>query len=432
MSRVPESWMPAAKMVRIINHWTAGTHKASSVDKSHYHILVEGDGSLVRGDPTIDMNQKPLKQGYAAHTLNCNTGSVGVSCCAMAGAKENPFDAGKYPLTKKQWDQMVLVNAALSQRYNIPVTPETVLTHAEVQDNLGIQQRGKWDYTRLAFDAKVKGARAVGDRLRAEVLSTLKTDPAVADIPDKSLPPPSIRKRMAATILSYEARRDSKGRLAVYDLPPQDGGGTYEVAGINDRYHPMQAAKLKGLIEAGKYAEAEDAAENYILAYTDAAAQWHKDPGVEFYLRDSFFNRGPKGAARILQIALGVEDDGVVGPGTRAAMASVTAADLLTRLRAAREEYEREVVGYREVFWRGLTNRWNNALAAAKKFQAEGAPLVAPGTAKTTTGAVVAGGVATGAEMKRQGFEWVTILPVVIIIIGVALLVWKLWPRRKD
>ena len=84
------------------------------------------------------------------------------------------------------------------------------------------------------------------------------------------------------------------------------------------------------------------------------------------------FNRGPKGATRILQRAVGVPDDGEVGPQTRSAVASINAEQLLQRLRSAREQYERAVVRRNESskFWRGLVNRWDNALATARKFSA--------------------------------------------------------------
>ncbi|WP_107342002.1 N-acetylmuramoyl-L-alanine amidase, partial [Agrobacterium pusense] len=101
---VPADWMPAAKMDRIICHWTAGTHKATDFDRGHYHILIEADGNLVRGIPSIKLNEAPAKRGYAAHTLNCNTGSIGVSLCCMGGSVEAPFMPGKYPMTKAQWD----------------------------------------------------------------------------------------------------------------------------------------------------------------------------------------------------------------------------------------------------------------------------------------------------------------------------------------
>lgn len=170
---VPADWMPEAKMVRIICHWTAGAHKASEFDRGHYHILIEDDGKLVRGIPSIDLNQAPTKKGYAAHTLNCNTGSIGVSLCCMGGSNEAPFEPGKHPMTRKQWDALTSVVADLSRRYGIKITDKTVLSHAEVQNNLGIQQRGKWDFTRLAFDPSIVGAKACGDKLRAEASAKL-------------------------------------------------------------------------------------------------------------------------------------------------------------------------------------------------------------------------------------------------------------------
>ena len=48
---------------------------------------------------------------------------------------------------------------------------------------------------------------------------------------------PEQRRRMAAAIVNFEARRDSKRHLMVYKLPKGDGGGRYEVAGINERYN---------------------------------------------------------------------------------------------------------------------------------------------------------------------------------------------------
>ena len=170
---VPADWMPAAKMQRIIVHWTAGNHVASGLDKAHYHLLIEADGRLVRGVPTIDLNQAPTRKGYAAHTLNCNSGSIGVSLCCMAGAIESPFNAGKSPMTETQWNRLPQVLADLCRRYGIPVTPQTVLSHAEVQTNLKIAQRGKWDVARLAFNPSIVGAKACGDIFRAATVKLL-------------------------------------------------------------------------------------------------------------------------------------------------------------------------------------------------------------------------------------------------------------------
>lgn len=161
-------------MNRVIVHWTAGAHRASGLDRSHYHILIEGDGKFVRGIPSIDLNDaRGVKPGYAAHTLNCNTGSIGVSLCCMAGAVESPFKAGSAPMTRKQWDTLPAVLADLCRRYSIPVTPRTVLSHAEVQGALRIKQRGKWDISRLAIDLGVIGAKACGDQFRSSTSSLL-------------------------------------------------------------------------------------------------------------------------------------------------------------------------------------------------------------------------------------------------------------------
>ncbi|OHV84141.1 peptidoglycan recognition family protein [Rhizobium sp. LCM 4573] len=170
---LPAEWLPRAKMQRVICHWTAGGHRASDFDRSHYHILIEADGNVVRGKPSIALNEAPAKKGYAAHTRNCNSGSIGVSLCCMALATEAPFNPGPAPMTKAQWDKLAVVVADLCRAYAIPVTPKTVLSHAEVQTNLGIKQSGKWDFTRLAFAPDVKGAKACGDLLRAAVAANL-------------------------------------------------------------------------------------------------------------------------------------------------------------------------------------------------------------------------------------------------------------------
>jgi hypothetical protein len=180
----------------------------------------------------------------------------------------------------------------------------------------------------------------------------------------------ALRKKMAESIVKFEGRRDAQGHLRVYILPAGDGGGRYEVAGINDRYHPREAAKLRELIDAGHFDEAEDYAAEVIAEYTDVVAKWTTVPAIEAYLRDCAFNRGPGGAAKILQIALGVKVDGGVGPETLGALrqAEKDPAKLLAALRVAREKYELRVAGRREKFWKGLVNRWDGSLDFARNL----------------------------------------------------------------
>lgn len=176
------------------------------------------------------------------------------------------------------------------------------------------------------------------------------------------------RDEIGQFILNKEARRDSRGHLVVYHLPKGDGGGEFEVAGINDRYHETQAWTLRRLIEAGNFADAENEAREYLLQYTEVVVNWHPDMRVRAYLRDCAFNRGPGGAAVILQHALWTAGsyemriDGLVGPGTKAAARKHAAEDLVFRLTLSRQWYERYRAHRDETsqFWRGLVNRWVN------------------------------------------------------------------------
>ena len=186
-------------------------------------------------------------------------------------------------------------------------------------------------------------------------------------------PRPPYQIRIAQWIVNAEARRDAKGRIALYKLPKGDGGGTFEIAGINDRYHPRVAEHLRELIHLGKHEAAESAAVEYIAGYTDAVSSWTHWTCVEAFLRDCAFNRGPGGAAKIYQLALEMADmDGHVGPKTLAAAAKQESKiDILKALRSAREAYERRIApptGQRAKLWKGLVNRWNAALAYAETF----------------------------------------------------------------
>jgi hypothetical protein len=176
------AWLPNASMRRIICHWTAGAHKASSLDKEHYHFLVEADGTIVRGRRSIADNVSTADGVYAAHTKGANTGAIGIAVCAMAGAKQSPFQAGASPMLESQWRRLADVAAELCRAYSLPVTPETVLGHGEVQVLLGIAQDGKWDPMVLPW-APEMSITQVGTFFRTLVQSNLQTAAAAAEAP---------------------------------------------------------------------------------------------------------------------------------------------------------------------------------------------------------------------------------------------------------
>lgn len=244
---VPTDWMPAAKMDRIIVHWTAGRHIATDDDRTHYHVLVQGDGALVRGTLPITANAAPIRGAYAAHTLNCNTGSIGVSLCCMLGAIEAPFAAGSAPMTRSQWDAAVLAVADLARRYAISVGPKTILSHAEVQTNLGITQRGKWDIARLAFDPSIVGAKACGDKLRAEVAAALAGEAVPESEPAVKVRP--ILRRVEERV-DDPAVRELQGALNAAGFGPVDVDGWFfdQTAGAVRDFQRARGLLVDGIV----------------------------------------------------------------------------------------------------------------------------------------------------------------------------------------
>lgn len=162
-------------LVRIIAHWSVTGYKADDDCKRHYHYIFNDDGTEVAGFKRPEANISTSDRDYAGHTLNCNKGSIGVSCAAMAGAVwpgRTPAEYGKYPVTKPQFEAMCLRIAKLCKRYGIPVTDKTVLMHGEVEKNLGIKQRGKWDIGVLPY-ANLWTVKECGDFMRKLVVEKL-------------------------------------------------------------------------------------------------------------------------------------------------------------------------------------------------------------------------------------------------------------------
>lgn len=117
-------------MKRIILHWTAGNYYPTDFDKKFYHFLTDKDGKIHLGKFKPENNLNCTKGNYAMHTGGGNTGSIGVSMCAMAGFK-NRKEVGKYPITPKQLEATLKLCAELCKKYKIEITPETVMTHYE-------------------------------------------------------------------------------------------------------------------------------------------------------------------------------------------------------------------------------------------------------------------------------------------------------------
>lgn len=117
-------------MKRIIIHWTAGGYYPTEYEKEHYHFLIDKDGKIHNGKFRPEDNEICRIGKYAAHTGGGNTGTIGVAICGMAGFI-NKLSVGKYPILKNQFEKTMEFCANLVKKYNLEVTPQSVLTHYE-------------------------------------------------------------------------------------------------------------------------------------------------------------------------------------------------------------------------------------------------------------------------------------------------------------
>lgn len=118
-------------MNRIILHWTAGTNQPCSTDYEHYHYLINKDGVIIKGKFAPEDNLNCNDGKYAQHCGGGNTGSIGISMCGMYVPKNTDIKNTKFPLTKIQCEAAFKLIAELCKKYNIKITPQTVLTHYE-------------------------------------------------------------------------------------------------------------------------------------------------------------------------------------------------------------------------------------------------------------------------------------------------------------
>lgn len=152
------------KPQRIHWHWTGGKYHASSYDKEYYNYLIDGDGVVHKGHHSVE--DQCTGKG-ASHTRLANTGAIGVAVCGMF--KATPNDIGHYPVTEESINSLFELTRELCEKHDIRVSPWTTLNHAEVESNLNIMQKNKWDIRFLPGYEGIKPARYVGDEMRKKV-----------------------------------------------------------------------------------------------------------------------------------------------------------------------------------------------------------------------------------------------------------------------
>lgn len=225
----------------------------------------------------------------------------------------------------------------------------------------GLSQQDRNNAIRMEFEPYTKPPQQPPEQTaRIEPMSEyVKPPTAPAQQPSGELPLP-------LQTVEWEGRKDKQGNLAVYKLPTGDMGGNFEVAGINDRYHP-EAFKAISSLPAQERAQA---AASYVRQYT--APLVSKLPeAIQPFTQDLAFNRGLGGATKYIQQGLNtlgqrVAVDGGLGPKTLAAINQVEPRALMRAASQAQLEDEYRMAKARPArkkFIGGLENRIRNRLA---------------------------------------------------------------------
>lgn len=121
---------------------------------------------MIAGKYTREDNENCKDGKYAKHTGCGNTGSIGIAVCGMAGFDEKKKQT-LYPLTQVQCEKLFFECARLCNKYNIPITPDTVLTHYEFNQKNNIKT-GKIDIIYLPPYPNIKRDN-VGNFIRNKV-----------------------------------------------------------------------------------------------------------------------------------------------------------------------------------------------------------------------------------------------------------------------
>lgn len=140
------------------------------------------------------------------------------------------------------------------------------------------------------------------------------------------------------------------GHEGAYSNHPDDPGGE-TMWGVTKR-----VAEAHGYHGNMRDMTWEQACTIYRKAYWDKAQISRFPEGIQFQLFDAAVNHGIGNAIRFLQRAVGVADDGIVGPVTRHAVNEAATLDVLINFNAERLEFYTRLSTF-GTFGRGWTRR---------------------------------------------------------------------------
>lgn len=130
----------------------------------------------------------------------------------------------------------------------------------------------------------------------------------------------------------------------------------------------LRTARAAGYTGPMRTLSREQAKEIYREAYWQRARADQYDGAIGFQLFDAAVNHGIGNAVRFLQRAVGVADDGAVGPLTVAAVRRMSVTDVLARFNAERLDFYTRLSS-----WPSFGKGWVRRVAGNLRYAAEDA-----------------------------------------------------------
>ncbi|WP_088147020.1 glycoside hydrolase family 108 protein [Achromobacter denitrificans] len=130
----------------------------------------------------------------------------------------------------------------------------------------------------------------------------------------------------------------------------------------------LRTAREAGYTGTMRALTRDEARAIYRAAYWNRAKADQYDGAIAFQLFDAAVNHGIGQAIRFLQRAVGVADDGAVGPVTLAAVHAMTVTDVLSRFNAERLDFYTKLTT-----WPTFGKGWTRRVAGNLRYAAEDA-----------------------------------------------------------
>ncbi|CAB5224417.1 zliS Lysozyme family protein [uncultured Caudovirales phage] len=152
-------------------------------------------------------------------------------------------------------------------------------------------------------------------------------------------------KESLALILKHEG--------GYVDHPADPGGATMKGITLATFSHFKKKSMTKDELRAISDADVENI---YKVGYWDAMRCDELPAGVDLLAFDMAVNKGVSRAARLLQQAAGVRDDGVLGPRSMEAIGKMPVKELIAKVSEGRRDFYRGLKTF-SVFGRGWLRR---------------------------------------------------------------------------